>query len=51
MDLFKTTGTWTKVGEDCYEVVCGKDSRVEHYRLVDGQLCSEEDQRYVLTRI
>ncbi len=51
LDIFKTTGTWTRVGADRYEVVCGKDSRVEHYKLVDGQLCSEEDQRYVLTRI
>lgn len=48
-DIFMTTGTWTKIGADRYEIVCGRDSRVEHYRLTDGRLCREEDQRYVLT--
>jgi hypothetical protein len=50
IDIFKTTGTWTRVGEDRYEVVCGKDSRLEYYKLVDGQLCLEGDQRYLLSR-
>jgi len=50
IDLFKTTGTWTKAGTDRYEVVCGKDSQMEHFSLVEGRLCSEEDPRYILTR-
>ncbi len=50
IDLFKTTGTWTKIGENRYQVISGKDSRVKYFNLVEGRLCPEEDRRYMLER-
>ena len=51
IDLFKTTGTWTRAGTDRYEVVCGKDSQTKYFNLAEGRLCLEEDQRYELVKV